>query len=358
MRHGRRPVLVVWREAKSNVASSPIAAAVIRAASFLVAGMLCWASTTAADAALDAARTLDHEGRQLLVVSRETGDAGVPAAYCEALRRLPGVVASGGADTASTVRLTTGQDVPIQIVTPGFLAVLDEPITAGPALRLGGTLADDLGANDGPSRIVIADGAEPETVVVAPLPIGPRTGSIDDSLVAVAPPLGTVDTCIVEPEVEARAGLVASIASLSPPTVPVIVLAFREDLERDRSPERDLARVSGGPLTLVVAALLALTLMAWWYARRQELTLYRTFGLAGRHLRALLMFEWILVVFLPAVAGAAWATWFADRREPLTIAVGSGLANVAVALLASAASIGIVAALVQRVGVVRSLKGA
>ena len=347
-----------WTEARANVASAGLPVLLIRLVAFAAAAGLSWVSITAADHAIDAAARLDDDGRQLLIVNARSASDPVDAGYCARLAGLEGVRTSGGTLVEGNVRLASGQDVPLVRVTSGLSKVVAPTLRRPSPVLLGGTLAGEVGIPSAGARVgVVGDDDVVDVATAVPLPVTGRSESFDDGLLVVDASLEQVDTCYVEPSPRERDAVIAAIGSLAPPDRPVVVVPFRDDLERDRSPERDLARAAGGPLSAVIAVVLGLVPAAWWYARRQELVLYRTFGLAIGQLRLLLAYEWLATVGVAVVAGTAWATWATGSQDPARLAVTTGLLDAGAALAASAAVVGVVAKAAARLAVDRSLKG-
>jgi hypothetical protein len=323
---------------------------------------LCWISITSADTALDRRAAYDEAGRQTLRVTSQLSNGSLAAGFCDATNTIDGVSAAGSVQPLGQVRLSTGQMVTAQAVTPGFIDVVSPSVRANTApVLVGATLSEALGLQTG-SYVQVIDGGPPalrtRPAAALPLAAGPRTGTIDDSLLIVRGPIGDAQECWVEPDHSHRRSIIAAIAAMAPRSQPVAILPLNEALERDSSPERQLRELAAGPLAVLSGLLIALASGLWWYARRQELSLYRAFGLSIGSTTRLLIAEWILLVGAPAVAGAAWGAWATWSRRPEALALTIGFSNLAIALAISALSIGLCRAAQARANLSLVLRGA
>jgi hypothetical protein len=344
-------VVDLLREAAANARAAPVLSLLLVFTMLGIGVLVGTVSIGRADRALDRADQLAASGRFVDRVSPQAVDGGLPASYCDSLGALDGVVAAGGFRVVGPTELVAG-DSTVQAVTPGLVRLV-APTTrlyAGFAYA-GALVAERNGLRDGAWTTVALTH---RTVPVGVLPRGPRTDAVDDSLLLVTAPVGTVDQCWVELRQAARGSVEQAIPGLAPDGVKVLVNPLRDgQVER---PESALRAVPGDPLAFVGGIAAGLALLMSWYARRQEWTLYRVFGLRPARLLVLLALEWVLLAGLPLLAGAAWAV--VAHHDAHRRALMVGWANTAVVLLLALPVIGIWSAVVARCRPSEVLKGA
>jgi len=272
-------------------------------------------------------------------------DRSLPATHCDGLESFALIRAAFGVISTRQLRLSTGTTVTVQEVTPGFGRFVGTPGTAQAASRdalVGGTIAARIGATDGgwlsfdvpSSRLAAA------VLTTDVLAVSPRTSAFDDSVVITQP--------------AARAELAGSLGAVAPERV--TISAYRPDIETETEPDRRLAALPGNLLTIGGAGLLALTLLGWWFVRRAEWALYRSFGVGALGLVGVAVTEWAIAVGGPVLAGGMWALAASDVSVEL-VAVQLGLANLAVTVVASFLAVGLWIAYVPRASVNILLRG-
>lgn len=307
-RAGRAGPGILVREALANVRAWRALAILLAVAAAGLGGFVSWSSASTVDRNVRAAAELDDAGRQVL---RLIGvDGPLPAAACESLRGIDTVAAAYGVGPISQARLSTGALVTVQQATAGiarYLGVQDRDrveswVLTGATLSEREGLIDDGWLAFGP---VAPDGLAGRVVTTERLEARPRTQNLDDSVIISLMPDQEADECRVEPVAGARPALVVGLTAVVS-GIPVRVLPLREDIEIVDEPERRMRAVPGDLATFGAGGVLAVLVLGWWFVRRSEWALYRTFGLGVWGIAALAVVEWLVVCGVPLGLGGLW----------------------------------------------------
>lgn len=347
-------------EARSNVLAGSVVALLVVIVAGLASGLLVSTTVRTAANALDRQSYLDASGRQVLRVL-PTGREQVSAAFCESLGALDGVRSAFGLLHGPRARLANGVLTSTQAVTTGFAQYASAP---APLLEwdrwvyVGSSLALRAGVADAGWAHVIAGTQQGGSSVmrVRVLPPTVRNQEVDDTVVMMLPVAGAVAECRVDPEAASRTSIVIGIPALAPAGQPVVVQPLRPDIERNREPENQLADLAGSLLAYSTGALCGLCCLGWWYVRRVEWALYRSFGLGFSSLALLAVLEWAMVTGAPMAIGAAWGLAVA-RPGTSSSAYHLALWSLAIAIALSLSIVGIWVAYLRRSSTAQALRG-
>ncbi|PPG90648.1 hypothetical protein [Rathayibacter rathayi] len=282
----------VVTEAARNARARPWPG-LLAAAAALLAGLLVPSLTSLEIGALEAkAATLVTDGATVVSITAAERRP-LPAAKCEELRGVEGVVAAGGTIATGTVHGADGSSVSLLRVTAGFPRVLwpgDALRTDLPASAVAGRLLAERAGLLGPGLVVgLADG-EPAAQSWVDQVAGhsPRLPFADRALVVVDPAGRTVQECLVEAEPGAAAAVGALASSWFPADLQTTAAPIAPALggigALDAEVEGRLSRIGA----LLGALLCALGLAASWLAQRADIALYRSLGLSTGRLLLML----------------------------------------------------------------------
>lgn len=342
-RSGRAGPGALAREALANVRAWGALSVVIVLVAAGLGAYVTWSSADVAQRSMVEAGELDEAGRQVL---RLVPDEGLlPAAACEALRANDAIAAAYGVGQVTQARLASGALVTVQDATDGVWDYLSlvQPGSTDLWVISGASVSEREGLVDA-GWLAFGDGGPPSTagqlVQTTVLDAGPRTGNLDDSIVVTLSTTGLAAECRVEPVDGARDELVAGLAASVGGAATVRTLPLREDLEAVDEPERLLRAVPGNLATLGAGGIVGLLVLAWWFVRRAEWALYRTFGVGTAGVAAVALAEWVAVCGLPLVVGGLWGI---ALTEPGSVDLAYELAglNLAIAGLVALAAVGL-----------------
>lgn len=309
-KHPRSGSTLVVDEAWTNTRAWALLAVPIVLVNLVLGAGVAWSTVATAERSITEIGELDAGGRHVLRLV-PTASETLPAALCERLRVLNGVHAAYGVGDAAPTRLATGALVTTQQATPGLGDYLDLPPRSrgGSHVLTGATVAARNGFVTGGS--LAFDDAAPgalagKVVTTTRLPQTPRTTALDDSVIIELPTGAPATECRVEPVAGARLDLAAALPAVAAPEVDVRAVPLRPDIELEDEPDRRLAALPGNLLTLGAGAVAGLLLLAWWFIRRAEWALYRTFGMSTVALGALALAEWTIACGAPLVLGGLW----------------------------------------------------
>lgn len=228
----------------------------------------------------------------------------VDALRCNALNGEAGVSAAGGVMARTAVSLASQPDAELRLltVTPHFIAAAwpGDHATTSPSTFAGSALMD-LGVRDEASvRYRVRDGDQQLIDIDAIASTRAVTGA-EAVLVEVAPPSGTVDSCLVlvKPSVDGEA--YDALAGLFGPGTTVRELLPPSGLVAD--PEALFDGRLSAYAWLAASIVCAIALFGSWLGRRQEYALYRLIGFSEGAVFAMLCTEAALVCVLPAQLG-------------------------------------------------------
>lgn len=304
------PLRLLAREATRNVLALHARFAPVVLAAVLV-GSAHVAVAAYSTASLDSALTeLEAQGRNIVDILPEplgdapaglTDPAGVSRGACEALARVPGVLAAGviSEDEQKVASAQLGSFVPVRRVSPSLL-----PEVATHDVVVGTGLQDRVGAQPGQDFLLAGLDTEPVTGTVA----GNR--ALPSTLAIFTAPMPTTDrasSCRV---------VLTRFADVEQ-TLPVLTGATR-GFERGITVDRALRETSDVvaihldrvdqflPLLLGVLGGLVTAILVW--LRSAELATYRLAGMSPRSFGMLLGIEAALLagVFLASSALAAF----------------------------------------------------
>ncbi|KZX20778.1 FtsX-like permease family protein [Rathayibacter tanaceti] len=237
----------------------------------------------------------------------------LPAARCEQLREVGGVVAAGGTIATSTLHDPDGVAVSLLRVTAGYPTV----VWPGPALRhdlgtsavVGELLAARAGLH-GPGALTgLAEGDPTATVQIDQVAgRSSRLPFADRAVVVTEPATGTVQECLVEADPGAGSAVAALAVSWFPADLEASAAPIAPALDGVQSLDESVsARLSlvGPPLG---AVLCAMGLAAAWLARRADIALYRSLGLSSARLLLMLTVETALTSGVGLAIGLAVST--------------------------------------------------
>ena len=331
----------MWRpgelltEARRNLGPRQITYAVLAVALLTALGLL---TAITANRALDLEQTRQRAGASVWV-AYGTGQTGLDARRCDALRQDTGVASAGGLLTRGQDYYTFpgGEPVHVAAVTPGALTVW-WPQAGTTALAVGSEVVD-LGTISRGSQVYDGHGTlvgQVDHTLPATIPLS----ELRSSLIHVQPPLGTVSECWVrmEPGTDAAAtGLLAAAFA----TDGARVAPFFENSVGSSSPSQIWQAIAGIRPWIVVAALLACAAGLVTLPRRGEFAIYRAFGTTRREIWQIVALETVMTT-VPAAALAASlalvtsAALHHDTQSPLTsratVAMITAAAGVTIAL--------------------------
>lgn len=258
----------------------------------------------------------DLSGRYVLKLTDSQGP--IEAQVCERLRNFGGVVTAFAiSDEHRPYSLGNKVRVPLAEVSPGFIdyVAADSQLGAAAAssMLVGADIAERAGLVTG-ARIVLNDeysssqgaGFSSGQHNVSVVDRTARTGLSDDLVAMVNSANFLARECIIEVRPYAIDDVSIGAGALVPGAT-AAVSAFDPVLEGDSSPERAIKVLIGGPVVWMAAVLLLLMPLALWYVRRAEWALFFAFGVNMRWQAMAVAGEWILLIGIPALVGAAWA---------------------------------------------------
>ena len=327
----------VLREALRNLEATPIRTVLV--VLLAIAAGFGVVTSTATDTSGITRRFAQQAraGRFVLVVEA-TDPAGFEAARCDAFGAVPGVEAAGATlPPPPAVRSANRPTYPYdQIrVTPGMLGVLYPGVPLGraasrPGVLVGPAAARDLGLVEGG---ILRSRAGRDVPIAGVLPHSPRRPEVDAKIVSIAAPTVKVRECDVATEPDrVEAVQLAALGWFDAGERPVISPFLDRSL--GRTPERELDDRASAWGWVAALALLAVLHLSSWFARRQELALYRLLGLSPGRLLLLLATEAAASILLPVVVGGS--VGIARAHIALTASVPRSLTELDLAsLLAS-----------------------
>lgn len=322
--------------------------------------VVTWPTVTTAERSIAEITALDEGGRQVLRVVPPQGTP-IPAGFCDRLQALDSVAAAYGIGEIEQARLSTGALITVQEATAGIDNYLHLSRTeyAGTTALAGSSVSERNGFVDG-AWVQFGELAPPtlagrfaQTVVVDQ---SERTTNLDDSLIVDLPLSGSAIECRVEPVPGARLDLAGGLPALSSSGDRLEVAPLRPDIETEDEPDRRLAGLPGNLATLGSGILLGLVMLSWWYIRRAEWALYRTYGLSTAALGVLGLLEWALVCALPLVVGGLWGI-AATTPGSIEVAYRLAAANLVITGLVSATAIGLWTAFTRAFSPALALRG-
>lgn len=319
-----------------------------------------WTTVDTADRSVREIRELDTAGRDVLRLLPVSSDT-LPAALCHALQGVDGVDVAYGMGAVDQARLATGVLVTTQEATAGARRYLRLPPPRWPGAQVltGATLSEREGFVSGgwlqfaADQTTIAAGQVARTTTLAQTA---RTTAVDDSVILELPLRGAATECRIEPVAGARLDVAAALPALAASTAETRVLPLRPDIETEDEPDRRLASIPGNLTTVGAGAVTALLVLAWWYVRRAEWALYRTFGLRMPAIGAIALLEWAIVCGLPLVVGGAWGI-AASTPGSVDIAYELAALNLAAAGLISVAVVALWTAYARAFSAALALRG-
>jgi uncharacterized protein YhhL (DUF1145 family) len=319
-------------EASSNVAAAAMRTLLITAGFGMAFGSIVW---------IELDFTTDLLGYVGVVTSEELP---IPAASCEALNGLTGVVAAGGIRQSGLTSVESAPGTLFQraYITVGIIRVWDPSARRVPsngAHGLGSAAARYLGVRSGSPITPSGETTRPAYVIG----LERRNEQASGWFFNIVPPHGVVDQCWVELAPTAYAGWIAAIPAQFPHhQVAVRRVAALDQFSRD--PATELERRSHRFAWLAVGAILAaITSIASWF-RRSEMGVYRAFGMPRVGLLLMHQVETMMIGVASLAMAVVWAVaLFASNYgfpETDQIQIAASAAAKALLLLIIAAPIG------------------
>lgn len=302
-------------------------------------------------------RTVDQQyaaGSTVLEVVGPSGER-VDAVRCHAIGSVGGVLAAGGVMDLTMVRLDVQPDSETRLltVTPGYAqAAWPTLVEARTAAVVAGSDYRHLSWRAGDTVGFSEPGGAPTPVRLDAVASIRSVLGDERVVVSRAPPTGTVTSCLVLATPAARRAVARAVEGWFGDGTSVSDVFVRSDLVQD--PQRLLdTRTSRfgwafGGVALVVVAL------AQWVARRDEFALYRLLHVGDRGILAMLTFETVLLVLLPAQVGAAAALGSRPVGELLAVSLSLDVLRL-VLVVTAAPVLGMLA--VPRGSLLAALKG-
>jgi hypothetical protein len=337
-------------EALRNMVAMPLRAAITVSLFAAIFGGLAVTDFQVTEEVLNLRADLDAHGARVVIA---TGEGGLSAARCDALRGLAGVTAAGGVRLGDPVTLRSAPRLRFQsgAVTAGILEVWDPTFTGeyGAGFVVGGSFAEELAVTPG-TVLVLSDSRLDRIGVV--LNVKDRNRAVDRWLMEVVAPAGRISECWVEFSPGSLNVAVSLLGAwFEPQARQVVVRPLIPTGEFTRDPTRELAaRPQAGawlPLGLIVG--LVTSLLTW--LRRSEAGLYAALGVPATGLVLMAHIEATALIALSWVVGGAWAV---ALTEVLSGGVGIDQAIVALRSSASAALVGLLVTPVAVMPIVRA----
>jgi hypothetical protein len=250
---------------------------------------------------------LTDRGAHVLVVMTTDG-SDLPAARCDELNSVSGVLSAGaviGADRVDAA-LPDLRRITVLSATPGLPAIYwpGDPPPRDAGLAAGASVAADLGLVAGAVLPVTGDGGPRDLPIASAPGHSPRAQDNDLVLVQVVPPIGRTTECLVEAAPGAARSVEAALVGWFPGGATSIQPYFSVP-ETGRNPQQEFGSRLSLWLPIAAGVLVALTVLAWWAVRRAEFALYAVMGLRPPGLALMLLTEWTVLCLLPGCIGVA-----------------------------------------------------
>lgn len=340
MRRGFRPLTLVT-EVLRNLWANPLSSAV----SLAIAIAVGFGVPTATLVEVTNIRAdEDKEVRAGSNVLRVTGDerTPLPAARCEQINSVPGVLAAGGVVSRSTVFASARPGDLITLVsgTPSLGMVLwpgeGHGAVPPPATVVAGEAASKAFGLGIASIFAFSTRSDPRPVSASVDRVAgasSRERQLDASIFIAAAPVGNVDECLVEAMPGARSSVAHVAAGWFATSGEVVVSPLYLSTSKSATPEERLATRTTQYLPLVAAAALGVGMFTGWFSRRAELSLYRMLGLGQGETILMLATEMVAAVILPMSIGLVVAMAVMPQYGTLEIILATGDALRMVCLL-------------------------
>lgn len=297
-RHG-----LALSEVHRNLMSSPVRSLVLMLM-FLAIGVGVSAFTRGDTDRIAAVAATQYRAGAFVYELVGPSGARVDALKCNSLNGVDGVVAAGGVMASSVVALESQPEAQLRLltVTPSFIGAAWPGVSSANRLSVfAGNSLKDLGiAPDSRVRYQTTQG-ESYVLHVDAVAHDPSVTGEERLLVEVAPPSGTLDSCLVlvAPPATHAAGEAFSGFFGAGTTVRAVLLS--SDLIAD--PKALFASRLSGLGWLAAGLACAIILVGSWLARRHEFALYRLMGFTEPAVFVMLCAEAALVCFVPAQLG-------------------------------------------------------
>ena len=304
----------MWRlrdlvvDAAHNVAGSPARTLLLGVVAAGVVGGLVFTELSFSQDLLDFQAGFDASGGNVVVASN---DDGLPAARCDALGGLDGIVAAAALEPGGPVEMNVAPGTLFQTgaFTAGGLRLFTTgaaPTVAAVVDRwvIGQAAAEELGVEPG-MWLAVADVSRQ---VGAVIDTEPRNPQIARWILTVTAPVGTATQCWVEYQPGAVSGRIELVDTVFADTGDNLVVRpwIRLD-EFARDPVAELAQRPQRTAWIAAGLLLAaLVWLATWF-RRADIGLYRAVGTGPAALLVLGAVEAALPLLVGGIAGALWA---------------------------------------------------
>ncbi|GAA1230145.1 hypothetical protein JOF42_000356 [Microbacterium phyllosphaerae] len=282
-------------------------------------------------------------------VLRVTGEDGalLPAGRCEALNSVPGILAAGGLAVRTTVfPAARPSDVVTLIVgTPTLGQVLWPSLSsqlATSSVVVGSATAETYGLTSGSTfGYEVRGDMTPLTAVVdrsgAP---STREPQLDTSVLIATAPTGRVRECLVEALPGARTVVEGMLRGWFGATDGTTVSPFYLPVTSSASPDERLTVRTTQYVPAIAALVLVTGMVAAWFSRRAEYSLYRMLGLNRRGSLLMHTVEMTVAVMVPVSVGMVAAMVVMEAHESLDVILATTDALRMLALLIPAPLLG------------------
>jgi hypothetical protein len=290
-------------ESRRNLASA-LAQTLILASIFISLGVGV-ATFTGADAGRIAAvaKTQYRAGAFVYSLVGPSG-ARVDALKCDSLNGANGITAAGGVMANQIVMLESQPDAQLRLytATPGFIAAAWPGSESEAALStFAGNDLIDVGIVPGGTVRFRTTRGEMQKMQIDGVALYPAVSGEGRLLVEVAPPTGTLESCLVLVSPPAARSMADALRGYFGAGTTVTDVLLRSDLVAD--PQDLFASRLSGLGWLAAGLVSAIILVGSWLARRRDFALYRLIGFSERTVFMMLAIEATFVCFLPSQLG-------------------------------------------------------
>jgi len=290
-------------EVLRNLASAPLRTAILVIVSTSIASVSTLATITDVNRASHAAQQQYAAGSTAFEIVGDSGSR-IDAYRCHALNSQDGVTAAGGIMHSDLIHIGVQPDADTVVVTttPGFIpAAWPTMIGARSASLIAGSYYQSLGWAPGSTFSYTPANGRPTLAHIDFVADSVSILGHDRIIAATAPPIGTVRSCIVLAQPQARNAVVQAIQGWFGPGTTITKVMVHSDLIQDPQVLFN-SRVSRYGWAAAAAVLIA-TILSHWIARRSEFALYRLNHVSGRGILTMFTLEMLLLVLIPAQIG-------------------------------------------------------
>lgn len=294
---------LVFSETRRNFVSSP-ARTLTLVLMFLAVGAGVSAFTSGDTERI--AAVAERQYRAGAFVYELVGPSGqrVDALKCDSLNSVEGVTAAGGVMARTLVSLQSQPDAQLRVltVTPRFIAAAWPEVGATGSLSVfAGSSLHEQGIQAGAWVRYYTTQGESQLIHIDAVAQSQSVTGEERLLAEVAPPSGTVDSCLVLVAPPAALSAGQAFVGLFGPGTTVREVLLHSELVAD--PEELFASRLSQYGWLVGGVACAIILLGSWLGRRHEFALYRLMGFTESAIFVMLSIEAVLVCVLPGQLG-------------------------------------------------------